>query len=746
MADGTIYIDTSLDASGFDSGSKKMEETIDDTSSKIQKILSNTEKSAKSKAASIAAIYRKQGLNQQEAFRKAWEEIERDTTKGVNSVKKGLSQIGNQSQTTGKSMISNIGGAFKKLGAVLASAFVVKEFVQFGKEAIALGSDLQEVQNVVDVTFTTMSDKVDEFARNAAKTSGLSETMAKKYTGTFGSMAKAFGFAEEDAFKMSTALTQLSGDVASFYNLSQDEAYTKLKSVFTGETESLKDLGVVMTQTALDSYAMSKGFGKTTSQMSEQEKVALRYSFVLDQLSLASGDFQRTSDGWANQMRIMSLNIESLKANIGQGLINLFTPVIQAINTLIERMSVLGVKFKEFTELVMGKQQAKGVTSTGKAVAELGENYALTSGGIDDFTKSLSKSSKEAKKSLSPLDDLNNLTSNVAENLQPEGLGSLLAPTTQTGTSATVGIDVEGIENLDKVKSFLSAIIEQFNKIKSVITDIYTKYIKPVLVDFIGDVIYLGSTFTQWFSEKIIPIVIDFKDKFVQVWQEKIEPIIKRISEYISRAWNEVLMPFFEWLGEKLGVFLPPFIEGIGEKFINAFEQMMETAGFFLDALNGLIDFVVGVFTGDWERAWNGLKEVFKGIINALISMIEGFVNFAIDSLNAIIKGANSLGGSIGIEWTIPTIPKLDIPKLATGAVIPPNAPFMAMLGDQRNGRNLEAPEGLIRQIMREELGQIALNVTFEVQGDEAGIFNVTQRQAIMYTKQTGKPAYPTGG
>ena len=122
--------------------------------------------------------------------------------------------------------------------------------------------------------------------------------MTKKYTGTFGAMAKAFGFSEKQALDMGATLTGLAGDVASFYNLSQDEAYTKIKSVFTGETESLKDLGVVMTQTALDSYALANGFGKTTDQMSEAEKVALRYSFVQKQLSAATGDFSRTSQSW----------------------------------------------------------------------------------------------------------------------------------------------------------------------------------------------------------------------------------------------------------------------------------------------------------------------------------------------------------------------------------------------------------------------------------------------------------------
>ena len=252
-----------------------------------------------------------------------------------------------------KKQMAGIQGMAKKAGAALAAAFAVKKIIDFGASCIELGSDLAEVQNVVDVTFPRMSKKVDEFARNAAGSFGLSETMAKKFTGTFGAMAKAFGFNEQAAYEMSTALTGLAGDVASFYNISQDEAYTQLKSVFTGETESLKDLGIVMTQSALDSYALANGFGKTTAKMTEAEKVALRYKFVTDQLTLASGDFIRTSDGWANQVRILKLQFDSLKATIGQGLINVLTPVIKVINLIISKLMSLANAFKSFTELIL---------------------------------------------------------------------------------------------------------------------------------------------------------------------------------------------------------------------------------------------------------------------------------------------------------------------------------------------------------------------------------------------------------
>lgn len=158
-----------------------------------------------------------------------------DTRMDTSGVQNGVSAI--------KQSFNGLGSVVKKIVVLIGGAFAIGKLAQFGKECIELGSDLAEVQNVVDVTFTTMSDKVNEFAKNAMTSAGLSETMAKQYVGTFGAMSKSFGFSEAQAYDMSTALTQLTGDVASFYNISQDLAYIKLKSVFTGETETLKDLG-----------------------------------------------------------------------------------------------------------------------------------------------------------------------------------------------------------------------------------------------------------------------------------------------------------------------------------------------------------------------------------------------------------------------------------------------------------------------------------------------------------------------
>lgn len=382
----------------------------------------------------------------------------------------GLDLVVNKNQF--ESQMAGITGMAKKAGAALAAAFGVKKLVDFGKQCLELGSDLAEVQNVVDVTFPKMTAQVDEFARSAAQSFGLSETMAKQYTGTFGAMAKAFGFTEKQAYDMGSTLTGLAGDVASFYNISQDEAYTKLKSVFTGETESLKDLGVVMTQTALDSYAMANGFGKTTSAMSEAEKVALRYQFVQDKLSAAQGDFARTSGSWANQCRILSLQIQSLMATIGQGLINLFTPIIRVINMVIGKLVTLANAFKSFTELITGNKSSgsdsSGVAAVAGAADDAGtglENASDSASNLASNTDKVGQAAQNAAKKMKALMGFDKI--NKLDAQSDSSSGSSSSPSTGTGGTGALGSAVdfgnlaEGDTVLDKTDKKMSALIKR---------------------------------------------------------------------------------------------------------------------------------------------------------------------------------------------------------------------------------------------------------------------------------------------
>ena len=410
-----------------------------------------------------------------------------DTRMDTSGVQNGVSAI--------KQSFNGLGSAVKKIGLLIGGAFAVGKLVQFGKECVELGSDLAEVQNVVDVTFTTMSDKVNEFAKNAMTSAGLSETMAKRYVGTFGAMSKSFGFSEAQAYDMSTALTQLTGDVASFYNISQDLAYIKLKSVFTGETETLKDLGVVMTQSALDQYALANGYGKTTSAMTEQEKVALRLAFVQKQLSAASGDFIRTSGSWANQVRVMQLQLQSLKATVGQGLINIFTPVLKVINVLLGKLATLANAFKSFTELITGKKSsgqtsgsgagltgdASGVQDTADAYGQAADNASKLADSTEDVADATKDAAKAANGYLSPLDEINRYstqnTSSTASKVPSSGTGSGGSPGGLAGAVGSVdyGKVAEGETALDKISKSAEKLAKLLKKLWKPFQDAWKK-------------------------------------------------------------------------------------------------------------------------------------------------------------------------------------------------------------------------------------------------------------------------------
>lgn len=496
-ADGSIIIDTRIDTDGISSGVKEVQAAFKDLANSVKKINAN-----------INSIFHDGFEKLEDSFQSLQqksEKVENSMDKMGNSAKKTgttVSNSFNKMDISGASRKVNLlgrqfeglGTIVKRIGFLVGSAFAVGKLIQFGKESIELGSDLAEVQNVVDVTFTTMSDKVNEFAKNAMTSAGLSETMAKRYVGTFGAMSKSFGFSEAQAYDMSTALTQLTGDVASFYNISQDLAYIKLKSVFTGETETLKDLGVVMTQSALDQYALANGYGKTTSAMTEQEKVALRLAFVQKQLSAASGDFIRTSDSWANQVRVMQLQLQSLKATVGQGLINIFTPVLKVINILLGKLATLANAFKSFTELITGKKSS-GQTSGGgaglggsDAIADTADAYgqaADNAGKLADSTEDVADATKDAAKAakgyLSPLDEINrystqDTSSTASKTPSTSGSGSGGGTSLPSAVSnVDYGKVAEGETALDKMSKSAEKLAKLLKKLWKPFQDAWKK-------------------------------------------------------------------------------------------------------------------------------------------------------------------------------------------------------------------------------------------------------------------------------
>lgn len=481
----------------------------------------------------------------------------------LDKVKKQISSVTSQVERQTQKMRNS----FRRVGAAVASVLGTGAIIAFGKSCIDLGSDLQEVQNVVDVTFGSMNKQVDAFAKNAITQFGLSELTAKKYMGTYGAMAKSFGIVGEAGYQMSAAITGLTGDVASFYNLSTDEAYTKLKSIFTGEAEPLKELGVVMTQTALDQYALNEGLGKTTRTMTEQEKVLLRYRYVMSTLSDASGDFARTSGSWANQTRILALQFDSLRASIGQGLINVFTPVIHVINTVLAKMQTLAAYFRAFTAAAFG--DANGGSSS---VADSMESAAGSSGTTADNMGAAASSARDMKKSLAAFDEINNLTSSQ------NGSG---------GSGAAGGnaeIDFGNVNWNDET------LVEEFKKKFNSLYEIG---------EYIGDVLESSMDRIDW--ESIYRKADDFGTGLADFLNGLISPgLFSATGRTIAGALNTAIYAALSFGGEfdwtNLGLSIASGINGFFETF--DFAAAGQTVNTFA---NGLLDMAIsGVENTNW--------------------------------------------------------------------------------------------------------------------------------------------------
>lgn len=529
------------------------------------------------------------------------------------------------------SSMNRMGGTFDKLGKMLASVFAIGAIAKFTKSCLDLGSDLTEVQNVVDVTFGSMNEKVNEFAKNAWKTVGLSETMAKQYMGNFGAMSKSMGFTVTQAEEMSETLTNLSGDVASFYNLKPDEAYTKLKSVFTGETESLKELGVVMTQENLNQYALANGYGKTTEAMNQQEKVALRLAYVTQTLSAANGDFARTSNTWANQVRLLSLQYQSLKASIGQGLIAVLTPVINVINTIMSKLVAMANTFNSVLSAIgFTISNGSGGSGGGGAIA-----FGGAAGGIDNATEAMDnlggatdkvgKKAGKAKKQLEALmgiDEINKLKSNDDSD---GGSGGGSGGAGGIGSIASPAIDTSATEDS------LTALNDKVNKILS---------------ELLSPLKKAWDNYGDWFLSKW--------DYFKRAFGYSCD----ELKNFLISVWNHGGKEFVQHMAE-IGIVVGGVALQIGGDILVALGNLWNHLNpdnnpytrKFIDAMNSLAiavrDFIISA--GNWFGKFLDLGgQAFINVIGDIVMLVGTILAEVMrDAINFITAFMNSWAGSV---------------------------------------------------------------------------------------------------
>ena len=433
---------------------------------------------------------------QTRAYYEELKKVQQQTQKATNAVQKQTDKI--------KS-------AFGKIGKAVALAFSVTAIISFGKSCIELGSDLAEVQNVVDVTFGAMSETINHFARDALEEFGLSETSAKQYTSTLGAMLKSMGFATKAAADMSMNMTGLAADMASFYNLDTDVAFEKIRSGISGETEPLKQLGINLSVANLEAYALSQGMTKAYSSMSQQEQALLRYNYLLSVTADAQGDFARTSDGWANQVRVLTERFNALKAAIGQGLIAVLTPVIRVLNNLLAKILTVTDAFSNMIAKITGKNTK--TTTTVKDIGGAADSAADSMGSVGAATDKAGKAANKAKKEyggLLSMDEIHSLAKK--DDADSGGSGG--------GGAAGGGLDESIVDAANETDGALNPVLEKLiNRLKE-LKDLFMNGFKAGM----GDVTL----------EPLKEAIAGIRKSLIEIWTD---PAVLQAANNFLNTW-----------------------------------------------------------------------------------------------------------------------------------------------------------------------------------------------------------------
>ncbi len=567
--------------------------------------------------------------------------------------------------------MERLGNSIRGIMGSLGFAIGIAGLVSLGKQAIDTASDIQEVQNVVDTAFGSMAYKMEEFAKTSVKQFGISQLSAKQMGSTFMAMGASMLDNMEEASDMAINLTARAADMSSFYNKSIEETSYALKSIYTGETESLKEYGVVMTQVNMEEFARQQGINKSIQAMTQAEKVELQYAYVMQQTALAAGDFAKTSDSWANQTRILSEQFKELLSVIGSGLIVVFTPVVKFLNTILTGLiaiakqigAILSKLFGIKVPVVDSSKMASNLSDAAGGANDLAD-------GMDAAGKSAEKAGKAASKALAPFDKLNVLKQDSGGS---GGSGSSGGGGGIGGVAGALGdVDFEKIEEGEAVASELE------NALKS-IWDVFQQAweskgegvinsAKAALSSLLEAAKAIGATFYEVFTNGT---GLGWLESLLELLRSMFD-VVTSISVAFTEAWNagagfENVTALFEMLTN-----VNYLLAAIGDSFSRAFSNGIGVQIWtnILGIITGVYN-IIGNLAASLTEAWNtaGIGDSIwagiLGIINTVLETMHGIADSTaewaakldfvplLESIDELLKAIQPLTQNIGegLQW-----------------------------------------------------------------------------------------------
>ena len=603
--------------------------------------------------------------------------------KAIQSAEKTASSFEKRMESI-SSKAKSIGDKLSGIGTALTVG-VTTPLAVAGKGMVDAASDFDENLNKISVAFGDSADDVKAWADTATESFGLSMNQALEATSLFGDMATSMGISQSEAASMSTSLAGLAGDMASFKNIGIDEAMTALNGVFTGETESLKQLGIVMTEVNLQEFA--DGLGLVYNDMTQAEKVQLRYNYVMAMSKNAIGDYARTSDGTANSMRTFQASVENLAITLGQNLLPIVTPITQKATEMVNAFAAADPELQQLVLKIAGIAAAAGpallvigkmVSVFGSAsgaigllsgkIAALGGMKAALSGVFTAITGPVGIAVAAIIALVAAFAYLMTTNEGFRNSVMQtiSTIGQSLVPVIQALMPVIQNIATVLATTIASVLQALAPVLAQ---IVTMIGQIVAT-VAPLIAQLISQLAPILTTIIQTVGNivsAVLPPVITIINAIMGVIEALLPPIMSVLSTVIDVVSQIItaITPIISFvagvISDIMGIISPiiSFIAGVISSIISVISPIASTVASVFSAIFSTVSSIMNkvgsviktVFNGI-KSAWNGLTSfvsgVFSGIgsaVNSLVSTVKGFVNGVISGINAAIGLINMIPG-----------------------------------------------------------------------------------------------------
>jgi phage-related protein len=641
-------------------------------------------------------------------------------------------------------------GAAAKIGAAIAGAFAVGKIIDVARQSIAAASDLSESQSKANVVFGKSVDVVNKYADSSARSMGLSKQAYLESTSTLGNLLLSVGQVPAKAAQMSTSMVKLAGDLASFNNVSPEEAIEALRSGLVGETEPLKRFGVNMNEATLKAKAMQLGLSDGKGVLDANAKSQAAYALIMEQTKTAQGDFARTSDGLANRQRILAAQMENLKAKLGQYLL----PAVLAVTTALTN----GLRPVFEWLITTGKRAWEWVETSG-VLDELRARVDAVRDALEPVVKAIGR---WVAANPFPV-----IAAGVA--VLTVALFALLVPLVATAASAVIaaapfialGLAIAAVaagvvwayQHVDIFRTAIDAVVSAIgplidgvmmfvNALRTGFTEdegtwfenlaLKIREVAGVVIDFlvvawgvfVNDVVPVVVTAAQtvwavlgvvagfitgtvvpavvaladWFTTYVVPAIVNFADIFAAIGE--------RIAQVVRVVW-----PFVQ---EYVTVVLN-IVRGVIEAFV-------AVVSFLWDHFGGTITGIIAAAFGFiWHTVENvlgivkgvveGVLQFLAGLFHVIASLIRGDWGGMWDGIKTMAEGAAHALTAIvtGIfGWMRDAVGRLVLDLLGVAADLPRR--ILGALGDLA-GKFLDVGASIIRGIIRgivDNIGAVA--------------------------------------